>query len=224
MTDKNAGELALYFDYISPNAYLAWKELGPLAQRFDRTVNPIPILYPGVLSAHGLLGPMEVGPKARWMKKNILRKTHRLGIPFAPPPTHPFNPLLALRVSCVPMPEAARLRLIDGLFQATWGGGPGVTDTAVVARIASEAGLEGESIVAQAASQKVKDLLRQSTEEAVAEGVFGVPMARLDGELFWGFDDLEYLERALAGDDAFDEETLRAWNEIHPSARRRPAH
>ncbi len=220
MAGTKPSDLHLYFDYISPNAYLAWKQLPQVARRFGRRVVPVPVLYPALLGAQGLLGPMEVSPKARWMKRNVLRKTRRLAIPFGPPPTHPFNPLLALRVSSLQLPEEALTRLIDGLFHATWGGGPGVTDPATVAAIATEAGLDGEQVVARAGEQKTKDRLRQRTDEAIEAGIFGIPTVTAGEELFWGFDDFEYLERHLAGKDELDADTLKAWNALQPSARR----
>jgi 2-hydroxychromene-2-carboxylate isomerase len=222
MTPTASTDLHLYFDYISPNAYLAWKQLPALARRFRRRVVPVPVLYPGLLGAHGLLGPMEVPPKARWMKKDILRKTRRLGIPFAPPPSHPFNPLLALRVSSLPMPEDTLVRLINELFDATWGGGPGVTDPGTVAALAAEAGLDGPEAVVAAGRQEAKDLLRRRTEDAVRDGIFGVPTVQVGEELFWGFDDFGSLERYLSGSDDLDEATLQSWHAIRPSAQRHP--
>jgi 2-hydroxychromene-2-carboxylate isomerase len=70
------------FDYISHNAYLAWVELQPLARRCGRAVEPVPVLFAGLLNAHGQLGPAEVAPKARWMMLNVARKARLLGIPL----------------------------------------------------------------------------------------------------------------------------------------------
>ena len=47
----------------------------------------------------------------------------------------------------------------------------------------------------------MKARLRDATDAAVREGVWGVPTFAVDGELFWGFDDLAYLELFLAGRD-----------------------
>ncbi len=66
-----------------------------------------------------------------------------------------------------------------------------------------------------------KDRLRQRTDEAIHAGIFGVPTVTAGAELFWGFDDFEYLERHLAGKDDLDDDTLEIWNALQPSARRR---
>jgi 2-hydroxychromene-2-carboxylate isomerase len=96
-----------------------------------------------------------------------------------------------------------------------------VTDPATVAAIATEAGLDGEQVVARAAEQETKDRLRQRTDAAIHAGIFGIPTVTAGVELFWGFDDFEYLERHLAGKDDLDADTLKVWNAVQPSARRR---
>ena len=64
----------------------------------------------------------------------------RLGVPLAPPHSHPFNPLLVLRVTTQVQAEPERRRIIDALFRATWAEGRDVTDAGVVASVVSAAG------------------------------------------------------------------------------------
>ena len=216
-------EIRFYFDYISHNAYLAWVEIHEIGARCGQRVQPVPVLFAGLLNAHGQLGPAEIAPKGWWMSKNVLRKAARRGIPLSPPPSHPFNPLLALRVSSLPMPEERQRELIDGLFRAVWAGGGGVTDPEQVAAIAGAAGIDGRSAVAEAGAPEAKQRLRSETDAAIAAGVFGVPTMIAGGELFWGYDDLEFLEAFLRGEDPLDREALEAWRGIRASAvRRRP--
>ena len=217
-----ADPVRFYFDYISSNAYLAWSELPALAERYGRRVEPVPVLFAALLEAHGQLGPAEVLPKALWMARNNLRKAALIGLPLRPPAFHPFNPLVALRVSSLPLPDDARRRLIDALFRATWERELAVGDPAVVERVAGEAGLDGKALIAAAGEAESKARLRQQTDAAIAAGVFGVPTMIVAGELFWGYDDFPFLERFLAGNDPIDGEALRAWRRpVRPSAMRR---
>jgi 2-hydroxychromene-2-carboxylate isomerase len=209
------------FDYISHNAYLAWTQLPSLAARFGRELEIEPVLFAGLLNAHGQLGPAEVPPKARWMMLDVVRKARRLGVPIAPPHAHPFNPLLALRVTHAAAPGAERQRLVDALFRATWGESVDVSSPSEVARVASSAGLDGAALVAEAASDGAKRRLREATERALADGVFGVPSVLADGALFWGFDDLEHLELFLAGEDPLQDGDEARFTAYAASARRR---
>jgi 2-hydroxychromene-2-carboxylate isomerase len=204
--------IRFYFDYESPNAYLAWKQLPALASRHGFTVEPVPILYAALLDAHGQLGPGEQPTKGRWMGKNLLRKAALLGVPLNPPAFLPFNPLLALRMTMLP-PEADRRRaLIGALFEAVWVRGLHVGEAAVVEGVADEIGLPGAALVAEAQTPEIKSQLRAQTEEAIAKGVFGVPSMIVGDELFWGYDDFPYLELFLAGKDPLDAEAWQRWS------------
>ena len=216
----NDHPVRFFFDYISPNAYIAWTRIHDLLERYGRTVEPVPVLFAALLRANGLLGPAEVEAKWRWMLRDILRKAVRLEIDLRPPTSHPFNPLLALRVSSLPMQDVVRRQLIDELFRAVWAGGPGVTDADTVASLVDRCGLDGKRLVEEAQQPAVKELLRRRTDEALELGVFGVPTVTVGDELFWGFDDFCHLEAHLAGRDPLPHDELRHWMRVRPSARR----
>lgn len=210
------------FDYISPYAYLAWTQVHDLAARHGREVEPVPVLFAALLDAWGQRGPAEIPPKRVYVFKDVLRHAYRLGVPLVPPPAHPFNPLLALRASSLPMAPDARRELINRLFRETWGGGRGVTDPAVIAEVASRVGLDGAEVVRRANDPDAKERLRAQTAQAVADGVFGVPTLVVDGELFWGFDSWPHVETRLRGEDPVDDARVRQWQDL-PAAAVRPA-
>jgi 2-hydroxychromene-2-carboxylate isomerase len=215
--------IRFYFDYESPNAYLAWTELPALAERHGAAIEPLPVLYPGLLEAHGQLGPAEVPAKGRWMMKNLARKALNLKLPLNPPAYLPFNPLLALRVTLAAEGDPRWRELIDALFRAVWVRGMHVAEPAVVAAVADEIGFSGAELITRAATPEVKALLRRRTEEAVARGVFGVPSMEVEGEVFWGYDDFPYLDAFLAGQDPIDPVEWAKWTKPVPasSVRRR---
>jgi 2-hydroxychromene-2-carboxylate isomerase len=201
-----------YFDYVSPNAYLAWTQLPRISEQFGCTIEPVPVLFAGLLEAHGQLGPAEVPAKLAWMHKNNLRKAAQLRVPLNPPAFHPFNPLLALRVSSLPLAAGERSALVGALFAAVWVDALHVSDAAVVERLADDLGLDGTALVSSAAHTECKAALREQTEAAIDRGVFGVPTMELGGELFWGYDDLAHLELALAGKDPLEAKEWRKWD------------
>lgn len=213
-------KLRFLFDFISPYAYLAWTQIHDLAARHGRDVEPVPILFAALLDAYGHKGPAEIPPKRIYIFKDVVRTAHALGVPLAPPPSHPFNPLVALRAASLPMGEGERRALVDALFRATWGGGEGVDDAAKVARAAREAGLDGDALVAAAATQEAKDRVRAQTASALAAGAFGVPIVDVEGELFWGLDSFAHVEQYLRGEDPITRERLAKWAHVVPSAER----
>ena len=223
MSTHDRDPLRFYFDYISNNAYIAWTQLARLEEEYGVTLEPIPVLFAGLLGAHGQMGPAEVRPKAKWMGRNVMRKAAILGVPLQPPLHHPYNPLLSLRVSSLDLEPGQRRRLIDGLFLAVWAERRHVSEPAVVEAVADAAGLDGRAIVERASDPEIKARLRRQTDDAIAAGVFGVPTMIVREELFFGYDDFPYMEMFLAGKDPIDPETVARWSKIQvtPSAVRR---
>ena len=216
-----ARTLRFVFDYESPNAYFAWTQLPRLEETFGLSLEPVPVLYAGLLDAHGHVGPGEIPAKGRWMSKDLLRKSVPLGVPLNPPAFMPFNPLLALRLTLLDFDDKTRRALIQALFEAVWVRSLHVSEPAVVVRIADELGLPGAALVDRAQTPEIKAQLRRQTEEAANRGAFGVPTMEVDGELFWGYDDFPHLELFLAGKDPLDPGRWKEWRKPQASSNRK---
>lgn len=226
-TTSHPAPLFFYFDFISPYAFLAWTQIHALAAAHGREVRPVPILFAALLNRWGHLGPAEIPPKREYVFKNVLRLAHGLGVSLSPPPNHPFNPLLALRVVSVPRPPADQKRLIDLLFEATWGSGVGdglwgVEDAQTIAKIVAAAQLDPAAALSEALSDDNKARVRAQTDDALKQGVFGVPTVIADGELFWGLDAFPHLDAFLRGQDPVNPDLITRWRDLPASARRTP--
>lgn len=182
------------FDFISPYAYLAWTQLD----RLGVAIEPVPVLFAALLNAHGTRGPAEVPARRRYLIHDVMRIARRFGVPLAPPPAHPFNPLRALRLAC----EDASV--VAPFFTAAWATGQGI-DGVLADRQPSDA---------------AKAQLRANTEAALAAGVFGVPTFLVDDQLFWGCDSLPHLEAYLATGEKADPALLARWETLPASAQR----
>jgi 2-hydroxychromene-2-carboxylate isomerase len=216
----NRSPLRFFFDYVSPYAYLAWTQLPALAERHGRTLEPVPVLFAGVLNALGTMGPAEVKPKRFYIYKHTWRLAHELGVPFVMPEAHPFNPLLALRVTAAVRDAEARHRLVSALYAAAWAGGGGVVDPERVGAVVASVGLDARELLEAARTPAVKDEVRRNTEELLALEGFGVPTVVADGELFFGVDSLGHLERFLRGEDPLTREELERLRNLPVAASR----
>jgi 2-hydroxychromene-2-carboxylate isomerase len=85
------------------------------------------------------------------------------------------------------------------LGRALWEREETLADPAALASAAQRAGLDAAELRASGPSDTELDALQeQFTKEALTAGVFGAPSFVLaSGEIFWGQDRLELLERAL---------------------------
>jgi 2-hydroxychromene-2-carboxylate isomerase len=200
--------VAFYFDPISPYAWLA----GLQVTRLDAAglqVDFKPVLFAGLLAAHGTKGPAEVPAKRAYTFRDVMREAASLGVQVAGPPTHPFNPLRALRM-CIAVDESpARRRFGLALMDAAWKRGLDLGAPEQPARIAAECGLDGVALAARADDPAVKQRLAAETNAAVSAGIFGVPTFFYEGEIFWGADRIDAVVRRAAG-QTIDEGELTA--------------
>jgi len=215
-------ELKFYFDFVSNNAYLAWTQLPQLCSKHNLTIRPVPVLFTGLLNSHANVGPAEIPAKRAWMTKNILRKAALVGVPMSPPIHHPFNPLLALRACSAPISDVERTRLIGALFEAVWVDRRHVSDLDEIRDVIERAELDSHVILDYALSKEAKDRLREDTESSVEKGVFGIPSMRVEGELFFGYDDFPFIEGFLQGRDPVEASEFMRWKQtsVTPSSER----
>ena len=224
MSGEKKPTVDFYFDFISHNAYLAWHELKRLTRQYDHALHTVPVLFAGFLKAHGQLGPAEIPPKIAWMNRNTLRKAAMLEIPYKAPYRHPFNPLLLLRMATQELDDAERAQLCDCLFKAVWVDRVDASDEKAILAYVEAQGLSGARIISAASSPPAKSRLKLHTDEAIARGVFGVPTMVLHDEVFWGYDDLAYLECVMAGSDPLSTVDVDSYEQGWDEARARGQH
>ncbi len=190
-------QLTVYFDVISPYAYLAFDQLPRTLQGLSYQVRYQPVLFGGLLKHHGQLGPVEVVGKREWTYRQSLWLAKQQGLDVQLPAAHPFNPLplLRLAIACDTSGQPNR-HVCEAVFKHVWCGGLDPTDPERLAELTQRL-----QPARAPDAEEVKDQLRHNTEQAIADGVFGVPSIQADGEMFWGLDALPMLREYLQGDD-----------------------
>jgi len=187
-----------YFDFVSPFAYLQSEQLAALAPRI--AVRYRPVLFAGLLDAHGQKGPAEIAAKRDFTYRFVVWQAGKLGIPLKFPPEHPFNPLALLRLALACDCEA---QAVQRIFRFVWRDGR-LPDLPIEwAELTDELGIRDGA--ARIASAEVKDALRRNTDEAIARGVFGVPTLIIGSELFWGADATAMAADYVAAGCRFDD-------------------
>ncbi len=208
--------LRFYFDFISPYAYIAWHKL----RAEDRSVEAVPILFAALLDANGQLGPAEIPAKRNYVMKDVLRLGRQHNVEVRCPAAHPFNPLLPLRLVTAADDAEQRAVMIDAFYRAVWVERRRIDTPEGITPVLSELGLDPTEWLTRASDKTTKARLRAATEEALTQGVFGVPTVVVEDTLFWGVDSLAHLEHYLEHGESLDAEELSRWLALEAAAQR----
>jgi 2-hydroxychromene-2-carboxylate isomerase len=190
--------LDFWLDFASTYSCLAAVRIGPLAAKANVDVRFRPFLLGPIFKAQGWdTSPFSIyQAKGRYMWRDMERQAAELGRPFRRPEVFPQNSLLAARVALFGLTQSWGDNFCVAVFAEEFEHGGRIDDTAILAAILSQLGIDASTALVAAQSDGNKLRLRAQTEEAQKLGIFGAPsFTTADGELFWGND---RLEQALA--------------------------
>ena len=190
------------FDFISPFSYFSLKQLPGLPQ--DIEIEFVPVLFAGLLNHYGQIGNAEIPSKRRFTYRFALWRARKMGIPVEMPPTHPFNPLSALRLAIA---AGCTRQAVETIFDAVFKEGRDVADAQVIADLAQKLGIAdvGQALADPAVKQKLHD----NTAWAIARGIFGVPTFVIGEDIFWGHDAFDMVLDYLRDPALFDDAQMR---------------
>lgn len=114
-------------------------------------------------------------------------------------PTHHDKPLdLSNGMLIAAIEQGADIdALSHGLLEAHWRDDADLDSRDALAAAASAAGIDAAPLLDAALSPQTQAIHQANTDEAIARGIFGSPTYFFDGDMFYGQDHLEMLERAI---------------------------
>ncbi len=93
--------------------------------------------------------------------------------------------------------SAAAMQIAGHVMRAVWVEQRNIAQPGTLAELLAEAGLPAARLEASRAPE-VQAQYERYTQQAIDAGVFGAPSVVIDGEIFWGQDRLDFVERRLA--------------------------
>jgi 2-hydroxychromene-2-carboxylate isomerase len=195
-----ARTLEFYFDYGSPYSYLADTQVEAIARRTGAALERKPMLLGGVFKATGNASPMTVELKSKWSAFDMPMWARHYGVPFNRNRYFPVNTLALMRGAAAAQLDGSFERYHPAIYKAMWVDGRNLNDIKEVAAVLTAAGLDAQKFGQRIQDQDVKDRLKETTEGAVARGVFGAPTMFVEDKMFFGNDRLPFVELALKGE------------------------
>jgi len=192
-----------YFAPQSPWAYLGHQRFHNILKKSGAAVRVMPFDLGG--KVFPISGGLPLGQRAPQRQAYRLTELERfskwLGAPLHLKPT--FFPVsgddaakLIIAVDMAMGADAA-MNISGAILSAVWSQQRNIADEKTLAELLHEQHLP-VACLEQTYSQAVHERYESYTQMAIDAGVFGAPSYVLAGEIFWGQDRLDFVERALA--------------------------
>jgi 2-hydroxychromene-2-carboxylate isomerase len=192
-----------YMSHSSPWTYLGHQRFEAIAKAAGATVNLKPADYGQVFAVSGGL-PLKQRPLQRQAYRMMELKRWRAHLRQElnlEPRYFPVNANPAALITIAALKQNgtdAGMRLTAAIMRACWVEQMNIADDATLAALADAAGLDGRALLEESKTPESLAAYESNNREAIAAQVFGAPTYIYHGELFWGQDRLDFLERALA--------------------------
>ncbi|MDA7418236.1 2-hydroxychromene-2-carboxylate isomerase [Xenophilus arseniciresistens] len=192
-----------FFAPHSPWTYLGHARLVAMAEAAGATVRLKPMDLNQVFPVSGGLPLAKRAPQRQaYRLVELARFARHLQLPLnLQPRFFPVDGNAAARL--ILAVEAAHgtpqaLAFAGRAMAAVWAQERDIADAAVLGGLLTEQGLPTTSLIDAAQGPEVQQRYEAFTQEAIASHVFGAPTYVVDGEMFWGQDRLDFVERALS--------------------------
>lgn len=192
-----------YFDFGSPNAYLAHRVIPQVEARTGASFRYVPVLLGGLFKMTGNQSPVmafaNIPHKLAYENLEMRRFIAKHGLSkFTMNPHFPVNTLMLMRGAVAADVAGILPDYVEAMFRFMWEEPRKLDDPATLATTLVEAGLPADRLLELAQTQEVKNRLMANTQDAYDHGAFGIPSFRVGDDLYFGKDRLRDVEEALA--------------------------
>ncbi len=199
--------MAATIDYFlapqSPWTYLGHERFAAIAAAAGAKVNVLPVDLGRVFPVSGGLPLAKRAPQRQTYRLLELKRfSAYLGRPMNVQPKYfPVNGDDAAKlIIAVDLHDGtgAAMKIAGVVMRGVWENQQNIADPGVLQSMLEASALPARRLE-DSQSQLVHERYEQDSQRAIDSGVFGAPSYVVDGEMFWGQDRLDFVERKLAG-------------------------
>ncbi len=181
-----------YFDFSSPYAYIAYKELKKLEKKKFFRINFMPVFLGGLHNSAGITPAAFIKFKSKYMIEDTRLVCKKKNISFNFNSYFPIKTVNFMRGILITEKDNSEKIFIEKIFNAIWMDGLNMNDPIVINKVLKNIDLNPEIFLEKVSDQKTKDKLRKLTDDALKKKIFGVPTFVVNKKMFWGQDRLSY--------------------------------
>ena len=180
-----------YFDFISPYSYLANKKIETIKKKIEINFNYKPVLVGGLHNLQGITAPAFIKPKLKHMVSDCILIAKKNNFDFIWNSKFPINSLNIMRGYLFVNANLKELYL-DLIFDAYWKDNLDVSNEEVLKTLLNKSNIDLDSFFVGIKDHKIKNELKNVTQEAHDKEIFGTPTFAINNKIFWGQDRLEF--------------------------------
>ena len=182
-------KIDFYFDFISPYSFLAHKKIVNSNDRIK--FNYKAILLGGLHNLGGITAPAFNERKMKNMKNdcNLIAKKNK--IDFMWNDKFPINSLYLMR-GYLFINNDKKDKYFDLCFDAYWKNNEDISKEETIKNILVKCEIKHNDFETGIKDQKIKDELKNLTNIAFKNDIFGAPTFVINNNLYWGQDRLGY--------------------------------
>ena len=180
-----------YFDFISPYSYLAHEQIKNIKKEKDIIFNYKPILVGGLHNLQGITAPAFIKPKLKHMVNDCALIAKKNNFDFIWNSKFPINSLNIMRGYLFINTNLKDLYL-DIIFDAYWKDNLDTSINKILEPLLKKSNIDLNLFLVGIKDYKIKDELKNATQEAHDKEIFGAPTFAINNKIFWGQDRLEF--------------------------------
>ncbi len=192
-----------YVSLNSPWAFLGSKRFEVIAKKHNADVTIWPVDFGSVFAVSGGLPlPKRAPQRQAYRMMELKRWRDHLGVKITLEPKYfPSNEVPAAQC-VIALREQGRMadaiKLAHAVLNGVWAEEKNSGDPETLKALIAGCGLDAAAVMKAGEAPEMAAKREAYTKAAIAKGVFGAPSFLIDGELFWGQDRLDFVERKLA--------------------------
>jgi 2-hydroxychromene-2-carboxylate isomerase len=195
-------QIEYFYSTHSAFAYIGSARFMAIARAAGREIVHKPMnLGPVMRAARGDgFGGFSEAHRAYFFGREIERWSEYRGAPAVNyRPTHHDNDLSLSSGMIIAAIDAGLSadNLAHAILEAHWRNDADHADPETLTRLATGANYDARRLLDRARDPDIQAKFRANTQEAIERSVFGSPTYFVDGDMFYGQDRLEFVERAL---------------------------
>ena len=186
-----SSHIDFYFDIISPYSYIAHKKIQKIKEQQKIIFNYKPILLGGLHNLAGINAPAFNKYKMKNMQNDCELVSKKNNISFKWNLKFPINSLSIMR-GYLSVEDSQKEDYLNIFFNAYWKDNLDLSSEKEFSKLLKSLKIDSKIFFDRIKQQSIKDTLKQLTNDAFKNEVFGAPTFIINNKIFWGQDRLEY--------------------------------